>query len=288
MKVLITGASGLLGSRLMHAFPADWEVAGTCHSRPVPGLVQCSLGDGGSVSGVDPVGAVIRDGGYDWVVHCAAIRSPDVCARDPQRAMAVNAEGARIVAAAAAASGARVAYASTDYVFPGSAPPYAERDTPAPLNVYGESKLAGEHHVLCVPRALVVRMPALYSLDLSAPNNLLGAAKAALQRGEPVSADDRCVRYYTLAEEVAAAIAFLVRGGQAGVVHVSAHEASTKLRFLKDAAQAMGLDPALVVETGGQAADRPRDSHLDTTRYEALGGAAFTGCSVALERLREG
>ncbi len=283
MKVLITGASGLLGSRLMNASPPDWEVAGTCHSRPVAGLIQCSLTGAGSV------GSVIREGAYDWVVHCAAIRSPDVCARDPQRAMAVNAEGARIVAAAASASGARIAYVSTDYVFPGSTPPYAERDTPAPLNLYGESKLAGEHHVLCVPRALVVRIPALYSLDPAAPNNLLGATAAALRKGGRVAADDRCVRYYTLAEEVAAAIAFLVGLDQAGLVHVSAHEATTKLRFLRETALAMGLDPSLVVGAGAGAApaDRPLDSHLATERYEALGGPALTGCSVALLRLRE-
>jgi dTDP-4-dehydrorhamnose reductase len=284
MRVLVTGASGLLGSRMMRAFPSDWQVAGTCHSRPVTGLIQCSLAGGRSVADV------IREGGYDWVVHCAAIRSPDVCDKDPQRAMAVNAEGARQVAVAAADSRAGIAYASTDYVFPGSTPPYAERDTAAPLNVYGESKLAGEHHVLSVRRGLVVRMPALYSLDLEAPNNLLGAMKAALEKGRQVAADDLYVRYYTLAEEVAAAIAFLIADDQKGLVHVSAHEACTKLQFLREAARAMGLKPGLVVaaDPGPKAAQRPMDSHLDTARYEQLGGPSLTGYSIALARLAGG
>ena len=173
----------------MSRVPADWQVTGTCHSRPVAGLVQCALG------GRHSVADLIREGGYDWVVHCAAIRSPDVLDKDPQRAMTVNAEGARQVAVAAADAGAGIAFASTDYVFPGSTPPYAERDTTAPLNTYGESKLAGEHHVLSVPRGLVVRMPALYSLDLEAPNNLLGPTKAQLEQGKPVAADDLYVRY---------------------------------------------------------------------------------------------
>ena len=43
MKLLVTGATGLLGSRLMRAFPPDWQVTGACHSRAVPGLVQCEL-----------------------------------------------------------------------------------------------------------------------------------------------------------------------------------------------------------------------------------------------------
>jgi dTDP-4-dehydrorhamnose reductase len=281
MKVLVTGASGLLGSRMMRAFPSDWQVTGTCHSRPVAGLVQCSVNGGRSAADL------IREGGFDWVAHCAAIRSPDVCDKDPQRAMAVNAEGARQVAAAAAEAGAGIAYASTDYVFPGSTPPYAERDTPAPLNTYGESKLAGEHHVLSVPHGLVVRMPALYSLDLEAPNNLLGATKAQLEKGKQVAADDFYVRYYTLAEEVAAAFAFLMADGQRGLVHVSAHEAGTKLRFLKEAARAMGLPSGLVVaaDAGPKAAQRPTDSHLDTARYESLDGPSFTGYSVALGRM---
>ena len=284
MKVLVTGASGLLGSRMLRAFPPDWQVTGTCHSRPVAGLVQCPL------SGSHCAGDLIRDGDFDWVVHCAAIRSPDVCDKDPQRAMTVNAEGARQVAVAAADAGAGIAYASTDYVFPGSRPPYAERDATAPLNTYGESKLAGEHHVLSVPRGLVVRMPALYSLDLEAPNNLLGATKAQLEKGKPVAADDLYVRYYTLAEEVAAAFAFLIADGQRGLVHVSAHEACTKLRFLKEAAGAMGLARGLVVpaDPGPRAAQRPMDSHLGTGRYELLGGPSFTGYSLALERLAGG
>ncbi len=277
MKVLITGASGLLGSRLLRAFPSDWEVAGTCHSRPAPGLVQCSLTGARSVDAVDPQGGLRLGGALRRHPLARRLR------RDPQRAMAVNAEGVRIVAAAAAASGARIAYASTDYVFPGSTPPYAERDTPAPLNVYGESKLAGEHHVLCVPRALVVRMPALYSLDLSAPNNLLGATKAALEEGGAVTADDHCVRYYTLAEDVAAAIAFLLQEGQAGVVHVSAHEAIHEAAFPAGRRRGDGPGPRLIGEAGSVGADRPLDSHLDTGHYESLGGPALTGSAWRLK-----
>jgi len=281
MKVLVIGASGLLGSRMMRVFPADWEVTGTCRSRPGPGLLQCSVTDSRSVAGV------IGGANYDWVVHCAAIRSPDACEKDPRYAMEVNAEGVRKVALAAADCGARVAYASTDYVFPGTAPPYAEDDAPAPINVYGNSKVAGEHYALGVPGSLVVRMPALYSLDLEAPGNLLGALRSSLAGGRPVKADDVCTRYYTLAEEVAAAFACLMERRQTGVVHVSAQEPCTKLRFLKDAARAMGLQERLVEEAAPEPslARRPLDSHLDTARYLSLGGPAFTGYSAALRRL---
>ncbi|MGD2174476.1 MAG: SDR family oxidoreductase, partial [Candidatus Brocadiaceae bacterium] len=222
MRVLVTGGSGLLGSRMLRTFPPDWDVTGTCASRDLPGLVRVRLEDGRALR------QLIQEGRYDWIVHCAAIRSPDVCARDSGRAIEVNSVGTECVALAAEDSGARLAYASTDYVFPGDDPPYGEDDRPAPLNVYGHSKLAGEQLALRVPGGLVVRMPALYSLDLEAPNNVLGGLTQSLREGREVGADDEAVRYYTLAEEVAAAFMFLMREHVRGIVHVSASDSSTK------------------------------------------------------------
>jgi dTDP-4-dehydrorhamnose reductase len=283
MRLLVTGATGLLGSRLLHAFPPGWDVTGACHSEPVPGMVELEL------ESVHSVLRVLQSGHYDWVVHCAAVRSPDECERDPRRAMAVNAHGTEYVARAASRAGIRMVYASTDYVFAGDDPPYSEEDAPAPLNVYGHSKLAGEQRALAVPGALVVRMPALYSLDVSAPNNVLTGLRVALSEGRRVDADDRYVRYYTLAGDVARAIAFLAESRQRGICHVSSEQRSTKLRFLRRAAEAMGLDPSLVVEVepSEEGAQRPDDCHLDAALYRSLGGPGFTRYDAALAQLRE-
>jgi dTDP-4-dehydrorhamnose reductase len=282
MKVLITGATGLLGSRAMDAFPSDWEVVGACHSAPVSGMVELE------VESVHSVLRVLQSGHYDWVVHCAAIRSPDACEQDPRRAMSVNAHGTEYVARAASRAGVRVVYASTDYVFPGDDPPYSEEDRPAPLNVYGHSKLAGEQRALAAPGALVVRMPALYSLDTTAPNNVLTDLSTRLPVGQGMAADDQFVRYYTLAEDVARAIAFLVTSRRRGIYHVSSDQRSTKLRFLRRAAEALGLDPALIeeAEPTDDGAPRPEDSHLDAALYRSLGGPGFTRFDAALAQLR--
>lgn len=283
MKVLVTGATGLLGSRLMSAFPADWDVVGACHSAPATGMVELE------VESVHSVLRVLQSGRYDWVVHCAAIRSPDLCEQDPKRAMAVNAHGTEYIARTASRAGMRVVYASTDYVFPGDKPPYSERDAPAPLNVYGHSKLAGEQRALAVPGAIVVRMPALYSLDLTAPNNVLSELSGRLSAGQTTAADDHYVRYYTLAEDVARAIVFLLTSRQRGIYHVSSDKRSTKLGFLRRAAEALGLDPDLVegAESSDGGAARPEDSHLDAGRYRSLGGPGFIRWDAALAQLRK-
>jgi len=281
MKVLVTGGSGLLGSRMLKCFPSDWQVTGTYHQHPAPGLIQCSL------SSLRSLARLLQEGGYDCVVHCAAIRSPDACEEDPRRAVDVNAHGTELLARAASNARAKLVYASTDAVFAGDAPPYREQDRPAPLSVYGRSKLAGEKHALAVPGALVVRMPALYSADLGAPNNILAGLKESLEAGKPVPADEQLARYYTLAEDVAAAVAFLVAGAVRGIVHFSADERSTKLEFLRAAAEAIGLDAGLVqpAELPAGSAARPVDSHLDTGLYRSLGGPPFEGYRQALARL---
>lgn len=282
MKVLVTGASGLLGSRLMQALPREWSVTGTCHAHARKGLVQCDL------TRLQAGRELLAGQGYSWLVHCAANRNPDDCQADPRKAVVINAEATEWLCFAAADEGCRVLYVSTDYVFPGTDPPYREESPPQPLNAYGHSKLVGEEHALGVPGGLVVRVPALYSLDTSAPNNLLGDLSRALTEGREVAADADCVRHYTLAEDVAAACRFLMEAGRYGVVHVSADEPSTKYEFLCEAAGALGGDPEMVVEkpSGQSPARRPHDSHLDSSLYRSLRGPQITNWRNALRCLR--
>jgi len=279
MRVLITGSTGLLGSRMTRVFPPDWDVAVT-DTQPRAGCVQLRLEDRHSVLDA------IHSGPYDWVVHCAAISSPSVCHEDPRRAVEINSQATGWVARATADMGAKLAYASSHHVFAGDHPPYREDDAPAPLNVYGHSKLAGERHALSVPGALVVRLPALYCLDPAAPNSKLNVLRDRLRAGQTIEADATNLCYYTLADEVATAFAFLMANGCRGTVHVSAPFGCTELDFYRVAAERLGLDGSLVVERAGEpAVRRPRDSRLDTTLYQSLGGAPLTPCHEVLAAL---
>jgi dTDP-4-dehydrorhamnose reductase len=133
VKILVTGAGGMLGTDFVRA-AAYWN-------HEVVPLTYADLD-------VADSGAVWRTFARerpDVVVNCAAYTDVDGAEADPESAARVNVEGARFVALGAAEVGASVVYPSTDYVFDGKkGAPYVESDTPWPLSVYGQTKAAGE------------------------------------------------------------------------------------------------------------------------------------------------
>lgn len=155
MRVLVLGAEGQLGADLCRTF-ADTE------------LLRADLdGDGYrlDISDPDAVQALIVEELHpDLVINAAAAHHVPQCEENPALAFGVNAAGARHLAVACRDSGARLVHISTDYVFGnGHTQPIAETALPAPLNVYGASKLAGEHLIAAeCPDHVIVRAAALY------------------------------------------------------------------------------------------------------------------------------
>jgi dTDP-4-dehydrorhamnose reductase len=131
--ILVTGAAGQLGAAVIEA----------CAARGIAavglGRAELDVADG---ERVDEVFAALRPRA---VIHCAAWTDVDGAETNREGAFRVNEQGSREIARACAASGAHLVAVSTDYVFPGDSPEgYAEDDATGPINVYGESKLAGE------------------------------------------------------------------------------------------------------------------------------------------------
>jgi dTDP-4-dehydrorhamnose reductase len=137
VRVLVTGAAGMLGHRVVaDARARGWEPIGV------------DLPDGDLT---DPAAAqdLLEEHAPDAVVHCAAYVDVDKAEADEATALAVNADASANVAAAAAMLGARIVAVSTDYVFDGTltSRPYVESDPTAPIGAYGRTKLAGEEAI---------------------------------------------------------------------------------------------------------------------------------------------
>jgi len=219
------------------------------------------------------------------IVHCAAYTDVDGCTREPRLAWANNALATENVADAALELGARLVYLSTDYVFPGTkAEPYREDDEPAPLNVYGETKLAGEQAVATtLSDYLIVRTQWLYG---PGGRNFVASVLKAARAGRPlrVVADERgCPTY---APDLAGAIWRLLETEATGIVHLTNQPACSRLELARAALDAAGLTGVEIEGIPSKDWDsptrRPHNAVLGSSRLADLGLAPLRPWREAL------
>jgi dTDP-4-dehydrorhamnose reductase len=215
MRIAVIGANGQLGEDVAAAFRAEGD--------EVTSLTHQDL----EISSRESVLHNVEQSHPDVVINTAAFHHVEKCEAEPERAFAVNAVGARNVAQATRALGATLFHISTDYVFDGAKhSPYTEQDAPMPLNVYGNSKLAGEYFVRAEnPRHFVVRVSGLYgSHPCRAKGNLNFVEtmlKLGRERDEVRVVNDEFVTP-TPTVEVARQLVVLSRTSDYGLYHASA------------------------------------------------------------------
>lgn len=153
-KILVTGASGQLGSEIRFLSGGYSQYAFTYTDS-----AELDITDRAAVQ------KAAQENGYYAIINCAAYTAVDKAETDKEKAYLINATGAANLAAAAAATGAKFVHVSTDFIFDGThSQPILEDDQPNPLSVYGASKLEGEVQVLKAnPDTLLIRTSWVYS-----------------------------------------------------------------------------------------------------------------------------
>lgn len=241
MKVLVVGALGQLGTEVCSAF-ADADVTAV-------DVDQVDITDAAAVHAliVDQVRPQI-------VVNTAAAHNVPLCEEKPDWAFSVNAAGARHLAVACREAGARLLHISTDYVFGnGGQRPYVESDPPAPLSVYGASKVAGEHLIATeCPNHVIIRTAALYG---SAPCRAKGGKNfvglmlhlAATRPEVKVVTDEITTPTYTVA--LARQLRLVAEQGEPGLYHATCNGQCSWYEFAKAIFEEAGVTVNLVPAT---------------------------------------
>jgi dTDP-4-dehydrorhamnose reductase len=271
MKVTIIGANGQLGSDVVQAFVAD-------------GAEVCSLTHADvDISNMDSVSNVLRTLRPDLVVNTAAMHHVERCEEKPDIAFAINALGARNLARAVQEIQATLMHASTDYVFDGNkGVPYTEQDAPAPLNVYGNTKLAGEYFVRTgCEKHFVLRTSALYGASPCRGKGGLNFVelmlKLARERGEVRVVDSEMVSP-TCTAELARQMVVLSRSDSYGLYHATAEGSCSWYEFAHQIFALTGTVVRLRVAAANEfpaKVPRPRYSVLENAGLKTLGLNVF-------------
>jgi dTDP-4-dehydrorhamnose reductase len=258
--VLVTGAGGLLGGQVAWTFAQQGaEVYAFTHR-------QLDVTDAALVR------EFITNTRPALVVHCAAMTNVDACELEPERAVAINAEGSRNVASAAAEVGAEIVAVSTDYVFDGTAAPYRESDATHPIQVYGRSKLEGEQLVIDAnPGHYVVRSAWIYG---DGGKNFLSKLPELAQTQTSINAVTDQHGSPTYAADLAEAIVALAGSRAYGTYHVVNEGTCSFAEFCDVAVQLLRTDLRVEHTTLadlGRPAPRPHDTSLVGEAWTAGG-----------------
>jgi dTDP-4-dehydrorhamnose reductase len=264
MRLLITGASGLLGGRLAELLSREFEVVAALHRSPPPqGLAGVAL----DLASPESLERAVAEAGAEAVVHAAALADPEACHRDPALAFRINAEPCAALARLARRLGLHVVGLSTDLVFDGAAPGRREDDAPSPGLVYGRSKRQGETALLESGCAAVARVALVCGRGHGPRGTASEAVAWRLGRGEAVRLFTDQFRTPVDPESVAEAVGRILRGRHRGVFHLGGAERLSRFELGRRTASALGLDGRglLPVEHGQEplAPPRPADVSLD-------------------------
>jgi dTDP-4-dehydrorhamnose reductase len=263
MRILIIGAGGMLGKDLVGQWGQDEVIPATSRDADIrdPSQVRAL------VSGARP----------DWIILTAAYTDVDGSERDPEAAFAVNGAGTRNVAVAARENGAKLFYLSTDYVFDGTATRPIETDHPvAPLNVYGQSKAAGEKAVQEAHLDwIIARTSWLFGASGSSfPEKILRASETrpeltvvADQFGSP-----------TFTRDLARAIVDLVHSGARGIFNITNTGSCSWFEFAREVLRQAGRGAIRVLPISTADAARP----ARRPAYSILSAAALDSAGIQL------
>jgi dTDP-4-dehydrorhamnose reductase len=286
MRILITGASGLLGLNLALETTRRHTVFGTVNHHAlktdafkvirtdllVPGAVEHLL-------------EVTRP---DWVIHCAALANLDACETNRLLAQQLNTELPRTLAGYVARSGARLVHVSTDSVFDGLRGDYSEDDIPTPVGEYSRTKLDGELAVAeADPTAIIARVN-LFGWSLTGNRSLAEFFFNNLSLHKQVMGFTDVFFCPLLANDLADLFIRMLESKLSGLYHVVSSESLSKYDFGLRLAQRFDLDGSLITPTSvtqsGLKATRSPNLTLRSDKLAHALGEPLPRLSTGLDR----
>ncbi|NUM65084.1 dTDP-4-dehydrorhamnose reductase [candidate division KSB1 bacterium] len=290
-RVLITGANGLLGQNLLHAFANDYDRI-ACDRSPefVAELPEVNYQPCDITRRADVI-KLVREVMPNFIINAAAFTDVDGSEQQREACWQVNATAVGYLAEAARHVEARLLHLSTDYVFDGTSGPYTEAHRPNPLGFYGRAKLAGENALIGSGAAYAIaRTMVLYGHGRKLRPSFVTWLIRQLQNGNPVRIVTDQFGNPTLASELAVALRILAESGRDGIYHICGTEIIDRYHFALKIAEVFNLDVKLIapIRTADlkQQALRPMNSGFDIARAVQELGISMSNVTEGLQKFK--
>lgn len=287
-RVLVTGATGMLGSELVRSLSGTHDCVALFRGKPGPEKchwLQADLLEHRVIS------AVLNREAPDVVIHSAAMTNVDACERDQATTRGLHVDATEELAEYCERRGAQLIYVSSDAVFNGrKTGPYLESDATAPLNLYGVTKLEGESRALACCRGLVLRTN-IFGWRPMRHDSFGEWVLGTLRSGAPLTVFTDVLFTPIATALLARVIESCMDKDIAGLFHAGGSEAISKCEFAYRVATAydlptVGIMPILVADKP-LAAERPRNMALDSSRLSKRLGYAMPDIAESIRVWKE-
>jgi len=268
-RILITGA-GNLGLALYDYFNDGKTNESVLVARhPIPSSRIKSFS--GDITIPDSMTVVFRKVKPDAIIHTAALTDVDLCEKEQKKAYSVNVEGTRNLVRLCEINAIPMVYISTDYVFDGMKGDYRENDTPNPVNIYGKSKLDGEHIVRRMENGdwAVIRTSFLFN-SFSTSYDFISYVFNGLKQNRKMKFDDYRLSKPTPCSCLGPPIERILSRGLRGVFHICGRDMLSPYKIARKCAVISEFDPNSIAvrERPGPGAQRPVNPTLNTEKAE--------------------
>ena len=284
MKLLVTGASGLLGINLAMEAMREHEVIGADRGKLKSAPFQVLKGD---LLKTDEIHSILHATKPDWLINCAALANLEKCEEDPLQAKMLNTDLPAELAAACKKTDIRFVHISTDAVFDGIKEGfYTEEDQTSPPGMYSQTKLDGEHAVQEInPQAIIARVN-FYGWSLGGRRSLGEFFVNNLNERKQVNGFTDVIFCPMLVNVTARLLLEMLQKELTGVYHVVGAQPMSKYQFGVEVARTFGLDESLIspqsVEASSLTAKRSHNLWLSTHKLSTDLGHEIPAFSTGL------
>ena len=291
-KVLVTGANGLLGQKIVEDFAEDFEICGIGR-RAKPSLevknfnyVVCDI------TNREQILELVRTFEPNFIINCAAYTNVDGSEDEKEQCWKINVVGVENLTNVSKRFGIHVVHISTDYVFDGVEGNYDEESRPKPLGYYGRTKLASENALISSGiDCAIVRTMVLYGIGIDLNHNFVTWIIEKLTNGESINIVDDQFGHPTLVDDLAKAILKIVDLKKTGIYNVAGSECMSRFELAQKIAEVFNLNSSLIhpIKTKdlNQKAPRPLNSSFDLNKSLKELGFQLSDVEKGLQTLRQ-